>query len=163
MIFTNYAILVYNLNSEVHQICNNIPASGSNSNMDGVEPLTVLGAIYCLSCSRAPIRLCGWRDLPLSFQQYPATEDQDDEFDFDGGTLCDDLAVEATRTTEATPPVLSTPREVEKTVIHLRALRYSLEKKARSTSCSLGQRVGLVSRLDVLSPPVNNLLNPILR
>ena len=58
-----------------------------------------------------------------------------------GGNPLGDLAAEATRTTEATPPVLSTPREVENLKIQLRALRYSLEKKARSGSCSLGQRV----------------------
>jgi len=68
-----------------------------------------------------------------------ATRDRDNEFDFDVGNLFGDLAVEATRTTEATPPILSTPMEVEKMKVQLRALRYSLEKKARSRSCSLSQ------------------------
>jgi len=46
-------------------------------------------------------------------QKGTATGDQDDKFDFDSGNLLGDLAVEAMSTTEATPPVLSTTREVE--------------------------------------------------
>ena len=52
--------------------------------------------------------------LDMKRNQKPtAAGDQDDKFDFDIGNLLGDLAVEAMSITEATPPVLSTTREVE--------------------------------------------------
>jgi hypothetical protein len=61
-------------------------------------------------------------------------EGQDDGFGFeaqDGGDLFGDLAAEATKTTKAAPPILSTPKEAVKVNIQPNAAAYSPEKKAR--------------------------------
>jgi len=60
------------------------------------------------------------------------TEDQDGEFGFDdqgGGDLFGELAAEAIKTTEAVPPILPTPKEVEKANLPPTAVAHSPEKK----------------------------------
>ena len=61
-------------------------------------------------------------------------EGQDDGFGFeaqDGGDLFGDLAAEASKTTKAALPVLSTPKEAVKANIHPSSAAYSTEKKAQ--------------------------------